>query len=100
MSLITVGDAKAHMNITTEDDDLLIADKIIAAEEWLSEYMGVDIWDVQTFPNGTPNPLKEAVRQLVAHWYENREATLIGMSADEIPFGVCDLVAPYREYVF
>lgn len=100
MAIITVEDAKAHMNITSQDDDLLIADKITAAEEWLSLQIGAKVWDIQTFPNGTPAPLKEAVRQLVAHWYENREASLVGVTAEEIPFGVFDLIAPYRVWSF
>jgi uncharacterized phiE125 gp8 family phage protein len=47
-----------------------------------------------------PAPIKEAVRQLAAHFYENREATLIGVSASDLPFSIQDLVAPYRSWVF
>jgi uncharacterized phiE125 gp8 family phage protein len=47
-----------------------------------------------------PADLKQAIKMLAAHLYENREATLVGQSASVIPFGIGDLVMPYRRYVF
>ena len=47
-----------------------------------------------------PAPLKEAVRQLAGHLYENREATLVGTGASALPFGVMDLLGPYRAWSF
>jgi uncharacterized phiE125 gp8 family phage protein len=47
-----------------------------------------------------PAPLKEAVKQLAAHWYENREAVLVGVNAQAIPLGLFDLIEPYRRRVF
>lgn len=49
-----------------------------------------------TSASAVPEPLKQAVRQLVAHWYENRGA---GHSRDEsirVPAMVAALIAPYR----
>lgn len=40
-----------------------------------------------------PEPLKAAIKLLVAHWYENREAT---GDTESLPYGVDMLIAPYR----
>jgi hypothetical protein len=100
MSVITVADAKAHMNVTSAADDGLIADKIAAAEAWIAQYIGKPIDDAEAFPDGTPEPLKEATRQLVAHLYENREATIVGVTMTAVSLGLFDLIGPYRDWVF
>jgi uncharacterized phage protein (predicted DNA packaging) len=100
MTVVSVEDAKAHMNVTTDADDDLIAGKIAAAEAWIGKFIGSALDDAETFPDGTPEPIKEAVRQLVSHLYENREATLVGITMTDVSPGLFDLIAPYREYVF
>lgn len=47
-----------------------------------------------------PADLKEAVRLLTGHFYENREGSIVGVSAEEIPFGIWDLINPHREWSF
>lgn len=84
------------MNVTEDADDTLIANKIAAAEAWIGQFIGADLSALAPMPE----PLKEAARQLVAHLYENREATLVGLSATEVTPGLFDLMAPYREWVF
>src|ERR1700709_132916 len=42
-----------------------------------------------------PDPLRHAVRMLVAHWYENRGLVAAGTVA-VLPAGVDALIAPYR----
>lgn len=71
-----------------------------AAEAWIGKFIGFALDDAVAFPDGTPEPLKEAVRQLVAHLYENREATLVGISITDVSPGLFDLMAPYREWCF
>ena len=93
---ITVEDAKAHMNVTGTDDDVLIAAKIEAAEAWIGDYLGKPLAEFDPVPAS----LKEAVRQLVAHLYENREATLVGISAIDTSPGLFDLLYPHREWTF
>jgi uncharacterized phage protein (predicted DNA packaging) len=96
MSVIDVADLKAHLNITFTTDDNLLASKIDAAEDWISKFVGMD------WPPADPVPgaLKEAIRQLAAHLYENREASLIGITSQELPFGLLDLLTPYRAWAF
>ncbi len=102
MTVVSVADVKAHMNVTVADDDALIGDKIAAAEAWIGTFIGSPLDDATAFPDGAPEPLKEAVRQLVAHLYENREATLVGntLTSMDVSPGLFDLIGPYREYVF
>ncbi|WP_242217266.1 head-tail connector protein [Shinella zoogloeoides] len=100
MSIISLEDIKAHLAIDTAEDDALLIAKVATAEAWLAKFIGSPLDDVTAFPDGTPAPLEEAVRQLAGHLYENREASLVGVSADLLPLGVFDLVAPYRAWVF
>lgn len=43
-----------------------------------------------------PAALRHALKMLVGHWFENREASVIGATAVEVPLGVQRLLAPYR----
>jgi uncharacterized phiE125 gp8 family phage protein len=43
-----------------------------------------------------PDPLRHAIRMLVAHWYENRGLAAAGTSVAVLPAGVGALIAPYR----
>jgi hypothetical protein len=96
MPLITVEDAKAHLNITTATDDALLGSKIAAAEAWIEQFLGTALADMDP----VPEPLKEAVRQLTGHLYEHREVNLVGLSMEEISPGLFDLLAPYRTWEF
>lgn len=177
MPVITVTEMKAHLNVTLDADDALIADKIAAAELHLERFTGkaflnqtltasfdafpsaielprapvqsvdsivyvdtdrveqtLDAADYFTSPAGViypaigksfpstanvagaltvtytagygetaddvPEPLREAVRQYAAHLYENREAVLVGVNAQELPMGVFMLVLPYKRWAF
>lgn len=83
-------------------DDALMARKIAGAQDHIERLLGFKIEETYggTDQEAVPPSLKEAVLQLAAHWYENREATLVGVSAQEIPFGVWAIVKEYREYSF
>lgn len=95
MPAVSLYDLKAHLNITIDADDALLADKLAAAKAWVSSYTASDV-----DADGTPAPINEAVRQLTAHLYSNREATLIGITAQSLPFGFLDLLASYRAFAF
>lgn len=43
-----------------------------------------------------PEPLRQAVLMLVAHWFETRSPVGFDVSATEIPMMVAALLAPYR----
>jgi uncharacterized phiE125 gp8 family phage protein len=43
-----------------------------------------------------PQPLRQAIRLLVAHWYENRGLIAVGHDVAVLPLTVAALIAPYR----
>ena len=45
-----------------------------------------------------PKPIEQAMLLLIGHWYENREAIVVGTIASQIPMAVDALLAPYTVY--
>ncbi len=43
-----------------------------------------------------PSPLRQAIKLLLAHWYENRGVVAIGHETAPLPQTVAALIAPYR----
>jgi uncharacterized phiE125 gp8 family phage protein len=43
-----------------------------------------------------PEPIRQALKLLVAHWFERREPVVLGLSAQEVPATVAALLLPYR----
>lgn len=105
MAILTVPQLKEQINFTDDlgsSDDALLARKIAAAQDHIERLLG---FKIETRYGGegkepVPAALVEAVTMLAAHWYENREASLIGISAQDLPFGVWPIVNEYREYSF
>lgn len=97
MTTVTVADLKAHLNLTGEADDAVLAQKIAVAEAFVAGFTG-DF--ATTFTVGVPAPVAEAVRLYAGHLYENREATIVGDAVQAVPFGFLDLIAPYRVWCF
>lgn len=46
-----------------------------------------------------PAPLKVAMLMLIAHWFQNREAVVVGTITSELPMAVAALIAPFRARV-
>jgi uncharacterized phiE125 gp8 family phage protein len=42
-----------------------------------------------------PDDMKQAVLMLISHWYENREAVIVGTISAEVSLGVNQLLSPY-----
>lgn len=96
MSIVQLADMKAQLNVTFADDDALIQGKIDAAESWIGKFV------TPPWPPTDPAPgaLLEAIKLLAAHLYENREASLVGVTSQDLPFGLLDLITPYRVWAF
>lgn len=47
-------------------------------------------------PANVPGPLRQAIRLLTAHWYENRGLAAVRQSVAVLPASVDALIAPYR----
>lgn len=97
-TIIDEADVKLHLNLTTDADDDLLTEKIKAAQQSVEAFIGRTL-DDDEFPDGVPAPLKEAVRQMAAHLYENREP-LSEHTMRELPLNIFDLVGPYRAFAF
>ncbi|SFZ82420.1 uncharacterized phage protein (possible DNA packaging)/phage conserved hypothetical protein, phiE125 gp8 family [Devosia enhydra] len=86
--------AKAHMNITGSGDDTIITHYIAAADAQVTSQLGTGVDDI-------PEAIfDQAVLMLAAHWYENREAVVVGLSAAFLPMGVAEIIREYRAYSF
>jgi hypothetical protein len=91
---------KAHLNLgdgDTDDDDLTL--KLNAAIAFTATF--VDSVDDLTWDNAPPE-VQQAILMLAAHWFEQREATVVGsgISSTPVPFGFHDLLLPYKAWAF
>lgn len=91
-------DLKAQLNIIEDDSqDELLAGMIADALDHTATAIGAD---EPISYDAAPGGLRRAVLMLAAHFYENREAVLVGVNANELPLGFWELVAPHRKWVF
>ena len=104
MAVVELAELKAQLNVTHSDYDTLIQRKLDAALNHIERLIGFKIETAisegtEGFEDGAPEALREAICQLAAHWYENREAASDGR-LDAIPFGVEAIVNEYRDWTF
>lgn len=103
---LTLDDFTAQLNATgipVDGGETALRQRMLdGATAHVGRLLGFAIDDATQFPDGTPADLEQAVLLLAAHWYENREAALISNAAQaiELPFGVQQIVAEYRNYTF
>jgi len=102
MTIVATADLKSHLNVTFDDDDMLIDDKISAAQAHIDRLLGFKIEDTFGGEDQDPVPedLKQAVLMLAAWWYEQREAALTGTIVALVPLGVQEIVSEYRTFTF
>ena len=81
---------KSQLNLDHDLDDALLNHKLAAAEVWIVNYTG-NAFEADA-------ALTEAALQLAAYWYEQRESAS-DATMRPVPFGVYELLAPYREQV-
>ncbi|NIZ63291.1 phage gp6-like head-tail connector protein [Sedimentitalea sp. CY04] len=97
MTQFLVADIKPHLSVPKDDtdNDGIIQGFIAAAEAWVVVYLRRDL-DTE-FPNRWPEPVRHAVQMIVALWFHNREGVSEGGMTSEVPFGVKDMLAPFRD---
>lgn len=103
MAIATLEDLKDQLAFTDDigdADDRLLQQKLDAAQNHVERLLGfrieAEFGGVDQDP--VPPVLVEAVLQLAAHWYDNREAG--AEAVRELPFGVREIVTEYREFTF
>lgn len=95
--IVTAQQLRRQLNLDADlEEDAFLEGKIAAAESWIEAFIGTTFAEL----NPLPAALREAVLQLAAHLFANREAVLVGVSASEMPFGVIDLIRPWRVWEF
>ncbi len=98
--MIDLATLKEHCNVTGTTDDAVLTRLLAAAQKHVERLLGYALSDTVELPDGAPEDLQQAVFMLAADWYGNREATLVGVTAQPIPFGVASIVAEHRRYTF
>ncbi|WAC25744.1 head-tail connector protein [Ancylobacter sp. SL191] len=93
--IVSLEDLKAHVVVEFDDDDVLLTAKLEAARSHIEAYVG----PLDDFEGGVPEDVKEALRQLASHFYTRREAAQ-AEALEIIPFGVTELIGPYRKWEF
>lgn len=104
--IVTLDDCKLHLGFTADDnvDDLLITEKAEAAQSHLERRLGYRLderyppTDDSPASSTVPEDLKEAVLSLMAHYYENREGSLVGVSGQTTPLSVVEIIRAYRDW--
>ncbi|OCJ05255.1 hypothetical protein A6U87_14700 [Rhizobium sp. AC44/96] len=94
--VVSVSEVQFHMNIEENEPAPDLYRKILAAEDYIGNFIGKPLSEFDPLPHA----LREAVKQLTAHLWENREATLVGIDLTQNSPGLFDLMAPYREWSF
>lgn len=103
MPIITVDEARAQLNFTADmgdSDNTLLSEKIRAAEAYMDNALGYrmsDRYGSSDLP-AYPDDLVEAAKQLIAHWYENREVLSAG--GKSMPYGVYEILQAHRDWTF
>lgn len=92
----------AASTVTTTDyfliGDELVLDYGILWPDDLRSTGGLEVIFVTGYGDAStdvPTALRQAIKLLAGHWFENREAT--GASLVEAPLGVAALILPYRQ---
>lgn len=105
MAIVTLAELKDQLAFTDDmgtADDTLLEAKIDAAQAHIDRLLGFKV--EETFggvdQDPVPEPLREAVMQLAAWWYENRESAITGTIVATAPYSVSEIVAEYREFTF
>ena len=94
---VSLDDMKAHLNVTFSDDDALITSKVAAAQSIVEAELGFVL--AEKFTDTIPAALLEAIKQVAAHLYENREA-VSEYRAYDLPHSADDIVRNFRNWSF
>lgn len=97
---LSLAELKDHCNVTGAADDALLTRLLSVATRMAESEIGYRLTDTDALPEGAPADLGHAVYMIAAHLYENREATLIGLTGMALPLGASAILANFRTYTF
>ncbi|MFG1201741.1 head-tail connector protein [Xanthobacter aminoxidans] len=96
LSITSLSEVKAHLNISTDTDDELLTSIIEVSRNYVESWCG----PLDDFEGTVPPAIVQAMKMHVGHLYENREASTFSGAAAELPLGFFDLIGPYRKWAF
>lgn len=87
MALPTLDDLKRHMKIRHDQENADLQEKLDAAIEYASQFLGRDLpWkDDAGDEVAVPASVRAAILLLAAEFYANREQGLVGVSYVQMP---------------
>ena len=92
---VTLEQAKDHLRVDIDDDDLYIVDLCDVAEASVANEIGTTL--VSQEQGGVlPKPLYQAILLMIGHLYDTREPVMVGVSVVKCPYTLDYLVAPYK----
>ena len=105
MAIVTLDQLKDQLSFTDDvgdADDNLLTLKIDAAQAHVDRLLGFTIEDTYggVDQDPVPAPLVEAVAQLAAWWFLQRETAVTGAIVAEVPYGVREIITEYRGFTF
>lgn len=98
--ILALDELKAHLALTADqnEDDPLLQGKLDAATSQIERMLGYGLLERFAVASAVPADLREAILQLAAWWYENREAVI--ERGAPLPFGVSEIVTAHRDWSF
>lgn len=96
-TLVDLETAKSHLNLMGSSDDGVVARYVDAAQSWLESKLGYIISERYS-DRPVPSSLYQAALLMTAHFYANREASVVGVTVAELPLGVWDTVTDFRDW--
>lgn len=97
MSYVTLEQAKDHLRVDFDDDDIYIGDLIDVAESSVANEIGSSLSSNEV-GGELPKPLYQGILFMVGHLYNSREPVIIGTGVAKVPYTIEFLLAPYKSW--
>lgn len=94
-NIISLDEAKKHLNVSFDDDNEYISVLIAVASERIESHIDKKFEEFEEIPMS----IKHAVLLLVGELYKNRELTTES-SVNELPFTINYLLTNYKNYSY
>jgi Phage QLRG family, putative DNA packaging. len=91
--ILTLDEAKAFLRVDGPDDDAVIETLIGAATETVMDHA-----DGLLEGDEVPDSVRTGALLLVAHWFTNREAVVVGLHPAKTPLASEWLASRYRKW--
>jgi len=85
--IIGLDEAKRHLHMTHDLDDETIVECILAAEAYAEQFMERALvpWDEEDTNSMPPDDVRQAIKMLMAEYYEQRTKGVVGTIYTKLP---------------